>query len=484
MRSTLLGLGFAAWVLGACNGLRSQADCVEAEACEPADGGRVDGNGGPDVVPAGCDPTKPPKESPACVTDDFGVFVSPAGKDGAPGTKADPVRSIAEAVNKGKRRVYVCDGAYEVAVELTAPVAIFGGLTCGWVASDTSRPKLAPPRGPALRVTKVNGAVSVEDLDIVGSADPNTPGDSAIAAFVSESTTVTFRRVNFTAGAGTGGSKGASKFNYTGATATAGGATNTTAAGAGPSCTCGDGSTSKGGSGAAGSGAGIGDGAATPAVGVPNAGTSGTNTCTDGQPGSNGLATLGGTAAGAAGALGAQRWDSSATGLKGGNGNPGQGGGGGGAKSTLNIGGGGGSCGGCGGAGGDPGTNGGSSIALLSFNSTVTVDGGTLVSGGAGAGGAGGDGQDGQSGGALGAGACNGGSGASGAGGSGGGGGAGGHSVPVAFVGTDPRVLGAPLTPGTKGAVGSGGKAGAGAGNAGNSGTPGPEGKAQEKLAL
>ena len=203
---TWLGAGAPRIILGA-----ALVACSSTQA-----GGQAGvGDGGADVVvPPGCDPTKSPKESPACVSDDFGVFVSPLGKDGATGKKTDPLRSIAEAVGKGKPRVYVCEGTYDANVAITTPVAIYGGLTCLWEPSETARPKLAPPKGIALRVTKVAGAVEIADLDVVGSADANTPGDSAIAAFVSESDGVTFRRTNLTAGAGTTGGPGLGASNY------------------------------------------------------------------------------------------------------------------------------------------------------------------------------------------------------------------------------------------------------------------------------
>jgi len=433
------------------------------------------------IAPPGCDPTKSPKESPACVSNDFGVFVSPLGKDGATGKKTDPLRSIAEAVGKGKPRVYVCEGTYDANVAITTPVAIYGGLTCLWQPSETARPKLAPPKGIALRVTKVAGAVEIADLDVVGSADANTPGDSAIAAFVSESDGVTFRRTNLTAGAGTAGTKGASRSNYAGATATKGGDGNVGVAGAGASCTCGDATLSKGGTGAAVGGLPS-DGSATPNAGVSNGGLSGNTTCTDGESGANGIANIAGMPGTSAGVLTSAGWTSVvAKPANAPNGNPAQGGGGGGSKANINFGGGGGACGGCGGAGGAPGINGGSSFALLSFNATALMDAGLLMTAGGGTGGTGGDGQAGQSGGALGGGACNGGHGGNGAGG---GGAAGGYSVPVAFVGNEPKVTGATVTPGAKGAAGPGGAAGAGPGNAGAPGTPGPEGKAQTTLAL
>jgi len=464
--------------------------CSAGLPCHGAIECGLEPDGGPDggadvVVPPGCDPTKSPKESPACVTDDFGVFVSPLGKDGATGKKTDPLRSIAEAVGKGKPRVYVCEGTYDANVAITTSVAIYGGLTCLWQPSEAVRPKLAPPKGIALRVTKVAGAVEIADLDVVGSADANTPGDSAIASFVAESANVTFRRTTLTGGTSTGGAKGAARSNYSGVMATKGGDAMVATGGVGPMCACTDLTSSTGGNGASGAGIGLSDGAANPAVGFTNSGATKVASCDPGLAGANGSAGATAPTVTSAGSLDANGWQPPGQVTTAPNGKPAQGGGGAGAKTNTMSAGGAGGCGGCGGAGAEAGRAGGSSFALLSFNSSVTFEGGNLGAGTGGTGGTGGRGQDGQAGGAPGTGiACDGGSGGNGTGGSGGGGAAGGHSVPVAFVGTEPKVTGATVTPGTKGAAGPGGAGGAGPGIAGAPGTPGPEGKAQTTLAL
>lgn len=451
----------------------------------------MDGGGASDGgidAPPGCDLSRSAKDSEACIDDAVGVFVAPEGDDDAAGTKAAPVRSIGKGVelaaSRGLPRVYVCEGSYGGAVELKRPVSLYGGLSCSWTYSG-AKPKLAPEDGVALRVTKVNGAVVVEDFEILGAADADTPGDSAIAAFVSESTDVTFRNVALTAGAGVDGAAGVARSNYSEA-AKAGGTATIMIPGEGASCTCLDGTASKGGNGAAGNGADISAGVATPAVGDDNAGFSSTTTCGEGGAGANGTANGPGTNPSSTGALTAEGWLGTTPALAHApNGNPGQGGGGGGAKTNFEAPGGGGGCGGCGGAGGELGQSGGSSFALLSFQSAVRIEGGVLTTDAGGAGGAGGAGQTGQPGGDFGAGpACNGGPGGHGAGGSGGAGGAGGHSAPIGFVGTAPRVSNATLTPGTKGGGGAGGAAGAGPGNAGAPGPAGSDGTSQDVLEL
>lgn len=474
-------------LVGVASASCASTTCGGEGTCDPATTPGVDGGpeGSADVVaPPNCDLTKGLKDSPACVDDSVGVFVSPNGDDGATGGKAAPVKSITKGVelaaSRGLPRVYVCEGTYDNAVEIKAPLGVYGGLTCAWGPSDTARPKLAPPKGIALRVTKVTGAVDIENLDVVASADTNTPGDSAIAAFASESTNVTFRRVTLSAGPATTGAPGLGASNYSAAAKQGIDAAN---GGTAVTCACLDGKTSSVG----GKGGAIGldgdPGSATPPVGTANAGLGG-GVCNPGTVGANGQAGPSGTAGSVSGALTKLGWVAAVRGTDASSAGPGQGGGGGGGRVGL-AGGGGGACGGCGGAGGRTGAAGGSSFAILSFQSTVVVEGGTLSTAAGGTGGTGGPGEDGQAGATLaGAGACNGGLGGNGAGGSGGGGGAGGHSVPIAFIGTEPKATGASMTPGAKGAKGPGGTAGAGPGNPGAGGTPGPEGKSQNTLAL
>ncbi len=474
----------AVGAVGACDGLRYQLDCTEDPfICAWPDGGADAEAGGPDiVVPPGCDLTKGVKDAPACVDDDVGIFVSPTGDDGADGTKAKPVKSIRRgielAASRQRPRVYVCEGTYADAVEISSPVAIMGELSCTW-AVGAGKARVAPPTGVALRVMDVAGPVLVEGLAIVGSADATKPGDSAIAAFVSGAGNVTFRNTDLTANDGVAAKPATGGSNYTAAAKD--GIGEPLGAGA-VTCACLDGATSSTGGKGGPVGGGGDPGSASPAIGGVNAGLGGA-TCTAGTIGTNGSATAAGGAGSSAGTLTGSGWVGVVDATVGGTGNPGQGGGGGGGRTGFAMGGGG-ACGGCGGAGGKPGASGGSSFALLSFQSTITVEGGVLKTGKAGAGGEGGPGQDGQGGGSGGVGACDGGPGGSGAGGSGGGGGAGGHSVPVAFVGTEPGIANATLTPGAEGPGGEGGKAGAGPGTAGNAGAKGASGKAQRTLSL
>ena len=125
LRASALSLvtGLGAAILGiACDGVANHSDCLDFATCPGlADGavvgdGPADGGEGGIVVPPGCDLTKPVADSPECVDDAVGVFVAPSGDDGAPGTKARPVRSLTKAAElagaSSRPRMYVCAGTY------------------------------------------------------------------------------------------------------------------------------------------------------------------------------------------------------------------------------------------------------------------------------------------------------------------------------------------------------------------------------------
>ena len=484
-------------------GVDSGTDQEAWDSADAADG--FDGFDGFDGYT--CDPSQPPHDE-ACVIDErYGVFVAPAGSGGSDatgnGTRAKPYASIGHAVVNlgGKSRVYVCDATYAESVTLSGPASLFGGLECptgdaGWAYLGSGAQVSAPPNAVPLRVAVPSGPVDVEDMRFVAAnasaQDDAGNGASSIAAIVTASPNVTFRRCVFAAGSGESGgpgTDGASAPNYPPGQvlAPAGSDQDGGAGGAGGSVTCADGHKSSGGSGGnsgpGGGGGGVTGTAVPPAtpVGVQDGlgGTGGTLACGVGaHPGANGAAGSAGTLPASLGAFSAAGWTPSPGGA-GQNGDPGQGGGGGGGLVTL--GGTGGGAGGCGGAGGTGGGGGGASIALVCADSSVVLDGCTLTSATAGSGGRGGNGQPGQGGGAGFFGVCSGAFGGNGAGGSAGAGGAGGISTCILYRGTLPSQLeGTTCVPGAAGAPGPSGIGGPHGTSAiiatGNNGSDGPDG--------
>lgn len=492
MRRLFLLSLFAAPLVGSFACAATADALCDKGTCEASDGGR-------DVVgpPPGCDPNADAKDAPACVVDDYGIFVSPTGADGNAGTKAQPVRSIGRAlalvVERSFNRVYVCDGVYEETVDVKVSANIFGGFACADWSANGSKPKIRPKNGAGVRLGAVSNVI-LADLDVLGTADPDVRGSSAIGVFAISSDPVTLRRVVVKSGPGTMGKDGAAGTaapNYTDATAKSGGPALGSNGGHVDCAPCANGNLSKAGDGAAATGSAD-TGSATPTSPgwSDNSGATNATSCTAGTIGGNGAAGADPGKGGAAGGkLTADGWASDPSATGGATGRPGQGGGGGGAYKPSAFGGGGGGCGGCGGAGGTGAGNGGASFALVSFESHVRVEASSLESDAGGQGGTGGQGQPGQSGGgagqAGGGNTCSGGPGGYGGSGAGGGGGAGGPSAAIAFTGTEPeRDATTTLKPGGGGPPGSPGLGGRNpsGGNPGPNGQSGDPGSAESTM--
>jgi hypothetical protein len=493
--------------------------------CTVLDAGSRDGasdgaaEGGRDA--AACDRASTPHDD-ACVIDEaYGVFVSPAGSDSNPGTKAAPLLTIGQGMGVAKaagKRVYVCAGTFAEKLVVSAArdgTNVYGGLDCAtWSYGPLNKVVVAPTEtGYALDLEGLQAGITFEDVEFdVQPATSASAGASSIAVFASGSQNVTLERVTIVAGKGADGAPGASP----GAATADGGVhapgsnwfgtppsyaelngINAGDAGGAPTvhCTCRDQSETSGGQGGGPMNVPT-PGAGTPSYSDAGAGAGGANAV---SCGSGGISQSGGDAPDAAadvpsmtlGTVSATGW-APGTGAAGSDGKPGQGGGGGGNGRLSSGSGGSGACGGCGGAGGEPGAGGGASIALLSYQSNVALAGCVLLTKGAGNGGAGGSGEPGQSGGVMGGngilGACPGGAGGAGAGGNGAQGGPGGLSLGIGYVGVAPTIDGAVVTHaasragivlGTAGIGGVGGTKGAAAkSSTGPAGADGASGQA------
>jgi hypothetical protein len=428
------------------------------------DGGSSDGPKMDVDVPEGCDLTAAPKDSPQCISDSVGVFVSPMGSDTAPGTKAAPVKTLTAALTKlgSKPRIYVCEGAYTDSATVTVPASIYGALKCADWSPGGSKPKITGAKSDfVVKVDSVTGTVQLVDVELYGK-DGVMPGESSIALFANGSTDVKIVRATLKAGVGVTGKSGAlMPYDFSAFTALVlkgKDASNNTGGAANP-VNCPGGAMASGG---AGGDTGVDGQAGSPMTtggAKGNAGPMMSMACTVGGPGTNGAAGANGMG-GLQGSLSAIGWTPS-KGDTGKDGSPGGGGGGGGGQVAggNSGGGGGGGGGGCGGAGGGAGVGGGASIAIATLDSSMSVVASVIASAAAGNGGSGVAGQSGLQiggiGGVHGNGSllgCNGGNGAMGGDGGAGGGGAGGVSVGFAYKNKKPT-YGADtmVTPGTKG---------------------------------
>jgi hypothetical protein len=513
----LLGcLGFSIGVLS-CH-TNENGSCEDTQTCPLADGGGPNPEGGPSdaglpdgtiVGPDGavCDPTQTPAGNACVINNTLAIFVAPTGNDSNPGTKEKPVLTLGHGLTLAQttttHRIIACANTYAESITLSAPaddvgLQIFGGVACpggataAWTYTGTQAVVKGTGPGPALQATGLTKPIVVQDVELDGPT-PAAPGGSSIGAFVSAVSSADFTNVKFVAQSGTNGADGTMGNNDTDGGVLNGNNASDAGPGAAQTCTCQDGTQTAGG---AGGSASTPAGAGRPATDDGGAAGLTGATCAGPGSGSSGsdapVSTLDGGAP-TTGTLGASGW-TPGNGANGNNGAPGQGGGGGGNGKPGTGAGGGGACGGCGGAGGGGGQAGGSSIALLAYQSGVTLTKCLLVAGSAGAGGNGASGQAGQGGGFAGnslQGGCQGGTGGNGAGGNGGAGGAGGISAGVAYAKTSPTIDGKPISAantlsiatlgngGDAGAAGSGGGAATPSTNAGSAGVLGAPGTSQ-----
>ena len=110
MRFSWIGVGVLAIGLVRCSSFPDDP-CANssASACQSDGGPTADGtvgDGGGDVVqpPVGCDPAADPKDSAACVVDEYGVFVDATGGADAPPPPPHEVSIGAARISAGKAR--------------------------------------------------------------------------------------------------------------------------------------------------------------------------------------------------------------------------------------------------------------------------------------------------------------------------------------------------------------------------------------------
>src|SRR5581483_8717479 len=171
--------------------------CGYAGTC--GDGGSTTDGPNDDVkidAPPGCDLSVEPMNSPKCVDDTVGVFVSPTGKPTGAGTKADPVDTITTALTKlgAKPRIYVCNGDYKDSAVVAVPVAIYGGFAWPrWAYEMGKRPKITGTM--ASFAVKLDGAmgVTMTDLELYGKDGAPNSGESSVALFSNQATATLVR---------------------------------------------------------------------------------------------------------------------------------------------------------------------------------------------------------------------------------------------------------------------------------------------------
>lgn len=478
---SLAALMVGAIVAGGCFNSREDCDINPLLGCGKWGTGSS-GTGGQDGgPPPGCVPS----QANGPVGADCGVFVSPAGSDANDGSQDKPALTIGHALSIANGKpVYACAGGtpYQEALIVPAGSVIFGGVDCSdWsYVGVATKSKLTAAADKVPLTLAMGTGTEIHDLNVVATAAV-AAGGSSIAVIANQVEALldgcVIEAGDAMAGvagapfsmAAMGGVDGKPGVDACMADQVFGGAPVVSMCGNPDSI-----------SGSGGNGQTVSGGAGSPGLpnGAMNAGQGeGAVACTPGTKGDDGMP--GGPGIGATGLGGINA--SGYTGVVGGAGLIGKvaqgGGGGGGAKGGTGANqcsagmaggasGGSGGSGGCGGAGGKGGNPGGSSIALMSLDATLTFINVSLGAGNGGAGGDGGQGQDGGNGGSPGAGGkatglslnpgCAGGAGGFGGKGGKGGGGTGGHSIALAYMGKAPPMAGVTFAKGMAGMGGVG----------------------------
>lgn len=487
-------------VRGTCPGVDEDRD---GDASSVTDVAEVPDTTPDRTVPPGCE--EPPSSNASVIDERCAIFVSPEGRDEGAGTRAAPLRTLGKALDAAAagKRIFACAGVYPENLVIDAArdgAGLFGGFDCATWAYDAQKvPTVKPSSGYPLHLKNLARGAELEDFAFEAPA-ASAPGASSIGAFVADSSNVLFARVSIRAAEARSGPAASPTPNNhaTNEQARTGKPPNNATGGEGgiAQCTVGQSAGGRGGDAKASTGDPGAPGTATPPAptGGPRTGAGGLAGDLGGcglspRAGADGAAPNAVSAPSKLGTLAASGW-TPASGPNGAAGNPGQGGGGAGGLATPQPGGGGGGAGGCGGAGGLGGGGGGASIALLLFQSRVTLRDASLLAANAGAGGAGGNGQAGQGGAAGGSADCSGARGGNGSGGGGGAGGAGGISAGIAHLGPAPTVtngrfvLGRPGAPGESGQGGQGGTNVLGTAPQGPNATGSRPGQAQDILEL
>ncbi len=331
------------------------------------------------------------------VDDACGVFVNASqGSDAGAGTKSDPLASLEKATLAvgGKSAIYLCEGNYAGGFEIPIDVSLFGGLDCTTFGYQTTKKSvIAGASGVPTLTMSGAGETHLGNVD-VSTVASGAVGNTPIGVLVSNAN-LTIEGCSVTADGGGPGSSGADapptpmQANGTNGKAGHKACFDPTDAPGGPSVThaCPGMIDTIGGSGGDGKQSVGGDGAAgIPALGAGQGGLGqSAAVCQNGITGADGPHGAGGLGASDKGTLDASGYVASA-GAPGAPGSPAQGGGGGGgAKGPADCSpmpgnqpgagasGGSGGTGGCGGLPGQGGLGAGSSFAVVSLSSQLTI---------------------------------------------------------------------------------------------------------------
>lgn len=186
----------------ACTAFSTDPASSDPASAGPAGGPAADGPKAPVV-----DGTPNASE----ITEDFGVFVAPSGRDSASGERTSPLATIQAGIDRGKKvgkRVYVCAGTYPESLTLADSIAVIGGFSCegSWKPSGVPS-RVQSPTSPAVRAKDIVSTTRLEGLDIVA---PNAaePSASSIGLLADHAPGLVLASSSITAGNGAAGVAG------------------------------------------------------------------------------------------------------------------------------------------------------------------------------------------------------------------------------------------------------------------------------------
>ena len=207
-------------VANACNGFVSTDDCAYG-ACGDggtAGDGTLDGtlpdtavvDAKPDApIPPGCDtPNEPLKNPEKCLTDVFGAFVSPAGDDSGPGSKAKPFMTIGKALSGSTVRIVVCEGTYAESLDVKRDVELYSGVDCAFAKAAGKAKVVATKSEYAVGIARPASSVRMSEFE-VEAIDGTAASVNSVGIIAAEVSNVKLTGVSVTAKKGFDGVAGA-----------------------------------------------------------------------------------------------------------------------------------------------------------------------------------------------------------------------------------------------------------------------------------
>ena len=202
---------------GAASGSGGASGTAGGGSGTSGDGGTEATAGSGGAPPPACDGSLGPDADACVISDEYGVFVTPAGDDAsADGTQAHPYATVTSALASiGKiKRVYVCAGEYIEPATLEIPdrVSIYGKFTCDggtWKYDADTPAYLRPAYAIGAMITDAKVGVLIQDLrlDAANAAEDDT-GASSFGLVIRGSQNVVLKRVEIRAGKGGKGKAG------------------------------------------------------------------------------------------------------------------------------------------------------------------------------------------------------------------------------------------------------------------------------------